>query len=143
LGGDRVSKGLGWRIIVVTGGDHPALVWDSGSHQKDGSFAVMSGDDFNVSVSGPADYDITFQGCAAHNCGDGQLGYAVYARRLRRVFVAHVTTDWAGNHPVTYTVAYDPPTGIPAAYQAELQRMICTDNGVTMKAKLPFDCHAK
>jgi hypothetical protein len=139
LGRDRSGPG-DWRVLVLTGGAKPRVAWDSRSLQLDGYLHGKSADTVSVRDAQDEGYLITFKGCPPRRCYDGVFGYAVYVSRLRRAFVAQVTTILLNRNAFNYSIAYNPPAGIPEAYRNTLQLMICAESGISEPAKLPIKC---
>ena len=125
----------GWRVLVIRGDADPRLVWDSTS-LLDWYFDVSGLDSINADDDGSGDYTVTIRGCAPHQCGDGKFGFAIYASRTERMYIAHVLTRDDGS----YRVSYYPRAGIPTVYRDELNRLICSDNGISRPSTLPIKC---
>lgn len=125
----------GWRIIVVSGYAKVGIVWDSFTLQD--PYLNVTGLSFiGTEADGRNGYVVTLRGCVPHQCADGRMGFAVYASQSRRTYIAHISTREDGSYDVTYY----PESGIPATYRKELDRMMCSDNGISRPSALPMKC---
>jgi hypothetical protein len=124
-----------WRVLVIRGDEDPRLVWDS-TNLLDWYFDVGGVESISADDDGSDGYTVTIRGCARHECGDGKFGFAIYASRTERMYIAHVVTKDDGS----YRVSYYPGAGIPTVYREELNRMMCSDNGISRPSTLPIKC---
>lgn len=136
--GSSRDRFRGWRVIVVSGSKRPRVLWDSYT-LRDWYFDVTASSGIDYDSNGPNGYIVTLRGCVPHQCADGRIGFALYASHMHRVYVSHVTTRDDGSYAVTYY----PKSGIPATYRDRLDRMMCSDNGITEPSKLPLKCPAR
>src|SRR5947209_3026136 len=77
----------------------------------------------NSEADGRNGYIVTFRGCVPHQCGDGRIGFALYASQSRQTYIAHISTR--DNN--SYRVTYYPKSGIPEAVRDKLDQMMCSD----------------
>jgi len=136
--GESLSRGDGWRVIVVRASDSKRLlVWDSNSLSHDYYFSSNGPSDLDSDADGTDGYIVTWRGCAPRDCGDGRLGFAVFSSRTNQTYVSHITTKDNGS----YVVTYYPNSGIPDVYRNQLDRMMCSPgNGASDPPKLPINC---
>lgn len=128
----------GWRVIVLHRDNAKShIIWDSQS-LKDPYFTVTALESIQVSKDQPDGYIVAIRGCMPHQCADGKIGFAVYASRTRQVYVAHVTANGEGS----YSITRNPEIDLPTIYRDELDKMICTDYGISHHERLPFKCHS-
>ena len=136
--GESRNPPTGWRIIVVEGTETPHVMWDSFALHN--SYLDVTAPTFiNSEADGRNGYIVTLRGCVPHQCGDGRIGFALYASQSRRTYVAHVST----REDNSYRVTYYPKSGIPDTYRRKLDEMVCADNGVSQPSKLPIKCSAQ
>lgn len=114
------------------------MIWDSYS-LHDEYFWVIGSDNTDSDADGSKDYVVTLRGCVPHNCGDGMIGFALFASRTGQTYVGHVTTRDDGSYEVTYR----PKIGIPNVYRQDLDRMMCSDAGISRPSALPIKCTAQ
>jgi len=140
-GEDTVLVGIsngrsgGWRIVAVGSRPKPTLLWVSpGLH--DLYLEMSAPNDIEVEADGQNSYIVTVRGCMRHQCADGRIGYALYSSQSRRFYISHVTTSDDG----AYSVTYFPKSGIPDVYRSQLDKMTCSDNGITRPSSLPIKC---
>jgi hypothetical protein len=139
VGTSRPPSG-GWRIIVVRArSGKPRLIWDSYSLPKDNYLMLTSPREMDSDADGSAGYVITMRGCARHQCADGRIGFALYASRTDRTYVSHITTRDDGS----YVVTYYPKLGMLDTYRDKLDRMMCSDGGISRPFALPIKCLGK
>jgi hypothetical protein len=135
--GKSRSPSDGWRVFIVRGSSgKPVVIWDSDSLDHDIYFSGMAPDWMDSDADGTDGYFVAVRGCAPHQCADGRLGFALFASRTYRTYVSHITTKDDGSYAVTYS----PKSGIPEIYRKQLDRMMCSDNGVLHPAALPIKC---
>jgi len=125
-----------WRVLVVADGSKPRVLWDS-FMLRDWYFDV-------IGLGGIDSWDegdgivVTLRGCAAHQCYDGKIGFALYSSKTNKLYVSHVTTRRDGS----YEVAYYPKSDIPEDYRRELDQMMCSDSGISRLSMLPIESTA-
>lgn len=136
--GESRNPPNGWRIIVVEGVETPHVRWDSFA-LHDSYLNVTAPTFINSEADGHNGYIVTLRGCVPHQCGDGRIGFALYASESRRTFVAHVSTQ----DDNSYRVTYSPKSGIPEAVREKLDQMMCSDSGISKPSALPIKCSAK
>jgi hypothetical protein len=136
--GESRNPPTGWRVIVVEGAVTPRVRWDSFT-LHDSYLNVTAPTFINSEANGRDGYIVTLRGCVPHQCGDGRIGFALYASESRRTFVAHVSTQ----DDNSYRVTYSPKSGIPEAVREKLDQMMCSDSGISKPSALPIKCSAK
>lgn len=127
----------GWRVVIVHRDAKLRAIWDSAS-LKDPYFTVTALNSIEIRADQNEGYIVTIRGCVPHQCADGKIGFAVYASKTRQTYIAHIVTNEDGS----YRVSYKPRGGLPAAYRVELDRMMCTDNGISRRTILPISCQS-
>jgi len=135
LVGISLGRSGGWRIVAVGSRPEPTLLWVSPGLQ-DLYFEMSAPNDIEVEADSQNSYVVTVRGCMRHQCADGRIGYALYSSQSRRFYISHVTTSDDG----TYSVTYFPKSGIPDVYRRQLDKMTCSDNGITRPSSLPIKC---
>jgi len=128
----------GWRVIIVHRDAGLGVIWDSQS-LRDPYFTVTASNTIETQADKNDDYLVTIRGCAPHQCADGKIGFAVYASKTRKTYIAHVLTGPDGSYHVTYK----PNVGLPPEYRQELDRLMCADNGISRPATLPIKCQSE
>lgn len=136
--GESRNPPTGWRVIVVEGAETPRLRWDSFA-LHDSYLDVTAPTFINSEADGRNGYIVTLRGCVPHQCGDGRIGFALYASQSRRTYIAHISTQ----DDNSYRVTYSPKSGIPEAVREKLDQMMCSDSGVSKPSALPIKCSAK
>jgi len=134
IGHSRDRSGA-WRVIVVAGSKRPQVAWDSIA-LNDPYLNVIGLSSINAEAGGLNGYTVSLRGCAPHQCADGKIGFAVYASQHRRVYRSHVLTKEDGSYAVTFY----PRSGIPESYRDQLDRMMCSDGGISRPSALPLKC---
>ncbi len=124
-----------WRVIVVAGSERPKVSWDSFA-LNDPYFNVIGLSSINARADGSNGYIVSLRGCAPHQCADGKIGFAIYGSQCRRVYRSHILTKEDGSYAVTFY----PRSGIPESYRDQLNRMMCSDNGISRPSALPLKC---
>ena len=133
--GTARAPSSGWRIVVIADYPKQRIVWDSAG-LRDRYLSVTGLSFVNAEADGGNGYTITMRGCVPHQCSDGRIGFAIYASRTRKTYMAHVTTKDDGS----YRVSYYPRSGMPRVYHDELHRMMCSDGGISRPLTLPMNC---
>jgi hypothetical protein len=133
--GNSRDKFGGWRVIAVDGNNEPRIAWDSFT-LHDPYFTVTAPSDIDLEADATNGYIVTLRGCVAHQCSDGKIGFALYAGKANQLYIAHVSTQDDGSYRVTYS----PTSGIPDKYRGELNKMMCSDNGISRPLTLPIKC---
>jgi hypothetical protein len=136
--GTSRGRSNGWRIVAVGSQTKPSVLWVS-SVLHDPYFETSAPNTIDAEADGRSGYIVTLRGCMRHQCADGRIGFALYFSESHRFYVSHVTTRDDGS----YAVAYYPSPGIPDSYRERLDRMMCSDNGVSRPSTLPIKCAAK
>ncbi len=127
-----------WRVIVIAGSEKPQVVWDSSALQD--PYLNVTGLSFvHAEAEGSKGYKVALRGCVSHQCADGRIGFAVYASQSRRAYSSHITTKEDGSYAVTYS----PKSGMPEVYRNALDRLMCTDSGISRPATLPMKCNTQ
>lgn len=140
VGGRHGSWG-GWRVEVLSISHHRLRKrWDSVISAKEPEFENSGGKSVKVRVK-DYDYDILIDRCVAHNCGDGIDGFVVFSGKTGKTYKAKVVTQGL-DKPITgapkYDVTFSP--GITDGAKKILQDAICSNNAVSNKQGLPFEC---
>jgi len=136
VGTSRGQSG-GWRIVTVGSQAKPSVLQVSPA-LRDPYFEIGMPSTIDAEVDGRNGYMVTLRGCMRHQCADGRIGFAIYSSQSNRFYVSHVTTLDNGS----YTVTYYPKSGILDSYRKRLDRMMCSDNGVSRPSTLPIKCAA-
>jgi len=136
--GESRNPPTGWRVIVVEGAETPRVTWDSFA-LHDSYLDVTAPTSINSEADGRNGYIVTLRGCVRHQCGDGRMGFALYASQSRRTYIAHISTQ----DDNSYRVTYSPNSGMPEAVREKLDQMMCSDSGVSKPSALPIKCSAK
>jgi hypothetical protein len=135
--GQSLKPPRGWRVIAVADQEKPQVVWDSFA-LHDAYLDVTGVNSINTEADGPNGYIVTLRGCVPHQCSDGRIGFALYASQKHLTYRAHVSTQ----EDDSYRVTYYPNSGIPEMFREKLDKMICSDNGITRPSALPIKCSA-
>ncbi len=136
--GESRNPPTGWRIIVVEGAEKPRVRWDSFA-LHDSYLNVTAPTFINSETDGHNGYIVTLRGCVPHQCGDGRIGFALYASQSGRTYIAHISTQ----DDNSYRVTYSPKSGTPGAVREKLDQMMCSDSGISKPTALPIKCSAK
>jgi hypothetical protein len=136
--GHSRGQSSGWRVIVVAGSRKPRLAWDSFT-LNDPYLNVIGLSSISAEANGLNGYTVALRGCIPHECADGRIGFAVYASSSQRAYRSHVLTKDDGSYGVTFY----PKSGIPESYRSQLDRMMCTDSGISQPSALPVKCAPK
>ena len=136
--GPSLGPSGGWRTLVVGGQTKPGLAWDSFTLHD--PYLNVTGLSFiNTEADSPEGYIVTLRGCVPHQCADGKIGFAIYVSQIRRTYIGHISTREDGS----YEISYYPKSGVPDNYRAKLDRMMCSDKGISRPSELPLKCPKK
>jgi hypothetical protein len=134
VGHSRDRSGA-WRVIIISGSKQPRVDWDSFA-LNDPYLNVIGLTFIDAEADSSNGYTVSLRGCAPHQCADGKIGFAVYTSRHKRVYRSHILTKYDGSYAVTFY----PKSGIPEIYRDQLNRMMCSDSGISRPTALPLKC---